>query len=74
MSGKSSGPMVSSLSIGGKFTQSNSGFGGNIPKDWINLKPVPSWVETAIDVADVGFSASIVELTALSLNILVLRI
>ena len=59
-----SGGMVSSLSLGGKFTPSNSGFGGNFTKDWINLKPVPSWVETAIDIADVGFSASIVGLTA----------
>ena len=42
----------------------NSGFGGNFTKDWINLKPVPSLVETAVDVADVGFSASIVGLTA----------
>lgn len=64
MGGRSSGTIVSSLALGGKFTQSNSGFGGNVPKDWINLKPVPSWVETAIDVADVGFSASIVGLTA----------
>ena len=64
MGGRSSGALISSLEVGGKFTQSNSGFGGNISKDWINLKPVPSWVKTAIDVADVGFSASIVGLTA----------
>ena len=58
------GGMVSSLSLGGKFTPSNSGFGGNFTKDWINLKSVLSWGETAIDIADVGFSASIVGLTA----------
>ncbi|GEM_PF-3091173 len=60
----SSGGMFGTLTLGEKFTQSNNDFGGDFTKDWINLKPVPSWVETAIDVADIGFSASIVGLTA----------
>lgn len=43
-----------------KFTQNNSGFSGNVQKYWA----VPFWVEKSIDIADVGFSASVVGLTA----------
>jgi len=43
---------------------SNVGLGSSNKNDWINIKPIPSWVESAIDIADVGFAASIVGLTA----------
>ena len=55
---------VNSLVLGGIFKHNNVSFSTNSSKDWINLKSIPSWVETAIDVADVGFSTSIVGLTA----------
>ncbi|MBQ8164362.1 MAG: RHS repeat-associated core domain-containing protein, partial [Clostridia bacterium] len=31
---------------------------------WVNLQPLPSWVNTAINVADIGFSLSLVGRTA----------
>lgn len=55
---------ISSLSLGGIFTQSNIDFNGNVIKKSISLNLIPSWVETVFDATDVGFSASIVGLTA----------
>ena len=32
--------------------------------NWINLHPIPSWVDIALDIADLGSSSSIIGLTA----------
>ncbi len=59
-----SGIGVNSLALGTNIQPSNVGLGSSNKNDWINIKPIPSWVESAIDIADVGFAASIVGLTA----------
>ncbi len=62
--GTAVGAMANSVALGGTVRPGNVTFGSSSSKDWIHLKPVPSWVETAINIADIGFSASIVGLTA----------
>ena len=64
ISGTAVGAMANSVALGGTVRLGNVTFGSSGSKDWIHLKPVPSWAETAINIADAGFSASIVGLTA----------